>query len=82
MSDAGMSNDDIASAIGCGLSTVFGWLAAYHKSGQDDLRVKVGSGRPTKLSAKQEAKLYALLKKNPQQLRFDFALWTRKIETI
>lgn len=79
MSERGMSSDEIASVIGCGRSTVFGWLAAYRKSGQDGLRVKIASGRPTKLSAEQEAELYAMLKKNPQQLEFDFALWTRKM---
>jgi transposase len=79
MADTGMRAEDIAAALECGRSTVFGWLAAYRNGGKESLKVKVASGRPTKLSPQQEATLYALLKKSPQQLEFDFGLWTRKM---
>ncbi|WP_148083323.1 IS630 family transposase [Micromonospora sp. Llam0] len=79
MAENGASVAQIAAALDCGRSTVFGWIAAYRDRGPEALAVRSGTGRPPKLSGIQEARLYALLKKNPQQLEFDFGLWTRKI---
>jgi transposase len=77
--DKGMKVGDIADVLECGYSTVSVWLSAYREEGEDALEVKRPSGRPTKVTPQQEARLLALLKLNPQQFGFDSVLWTRSM---
>ena len=58
------------------------WYSAYKRDGSKAIKVKK-SGRPKNvgktLSDEQEAKIIRMLiDKNPQQLQFKFALWTRE----
>jgi transposase len=74
----GMSARQIAKALGCGRSTVFGWLAEAREGRLAPDRKKP-PGRPPKLSDQQLGRLYAMLFKDPRQFEFDFGLWTRQI---
>ncbi|MGH9100944.1 MAG: IS630 family transposase [Acidimicrobiales bacterium] len=76
--EAGTHPEVVAAAFEVGRSTVYGWLAAYRARGEESLKVGKSTGRPPKLSLRQVAKLRALIVgKDPRQLHFDFALWTR-----
>src|SRR5437762_2870917 len=73
-----MSARQIANALGCGRSTVFGWLADARGGGLAPDRKKP-PGRTPKLSDRQLGQLYGMLFKDPRQFEFDFGLWTRQM---
>lgn len=78
--EAGAHPEDIAVTLGLHRKTVYGWLAKYREGGKDALRAKAIPGRPTKLSGERIAHLYALIVgRDPRQLSFEFALWTREM---
>ena len=69
---------DIAGTLGLREATVYGWVKLFKDGGADALLAKPVPGRPSKLSEHQVRHLHAtLLGKDPRQLGFDFALWTR-----
>src|SRR4029450_5866676 len=77
---AGAHPEDIATALGMARSTVFGWLAKHREGGVDALRPKPIPGRPRKLTGVQLRKVYTLIAgRDPRQLQFPFALWTREL---
>jgi transposase len=77
---AGANADDVISALGMHRSNVFRWLQAYHAGGFAALKARKISGRPSKLNARQMQWLYrTIVGKNPMQLGFSFALWTREM---
>lgn len=76
--EAGAHREDVAATLGMNRSTVFGWVAKYREGGEAALQAKPVPGRPPKLNGNQLRRLYALIVgKDPRQLRFEFALWTR-----
>ncbi|MEN9846039.1 MAG: hypothetical protein RIS36_1186, partial [Pseudomonadota bacterium] len=77
---AGESPEELYEELGISRVTLYQWLAAYRNGGMAGLGAKYSPGRPKTLSAKQLRWLYRIIAtKNPLQLRFTFALWTRKM---
>lgn len=75
--EAGESPEDVAAGMGINRRTIYRWLSAYHYGGEDALKSKPVPGRPPKLSGEQMERLARIVReKNPQQLKFDYALWT------
>ncbi len=73
----GESPEEVAAGIGINRRTIYKWISAYHYGGDEGLAAGVRPGRPAKLNGKQLEKLSKIIRtKNPQQLKFDYALWT------
>jgi transposase len=74
----GMHPDDVADLYDVGRSTVYNWRKMHLENGPAALTVKYSPGRPTRLTDRQREQLRKLVVgKDPRQLQFDFALWTR-----
>jgi transposase len=74
---SGESPTGVAAALGVNLRSVFRWLAEYRRGGWDQLEARKRGGRPPKLDGKALRWIYnTVANKNPQQLKFPFALWT------
>jgi len=78
--EAGESPEVVIKALGFTRARIYEWLAAYREGGYEALKAKQLFGRPPKLTGKQIGKLYKIVTmKNPLQLKFPFALWTRSM---
>jgi transposase len=78
--EAGNSPDVVADVMGFSRSSVFTWWRGYRLIGPESLRTKKARGPESKLTDDQMRILYALVTgASPDQLQFDFGLWTRKL---
>lgn len=78
--EKGHSPEEVAEIVDCGRSTVYGWSAAYRDRGDELFQVEAPSGRPPLLTKRQMKQLRKwIVGKDPRQLRFGFALWTREM---
>ena len=76
----GESPEVLAKALDLDRSTVYGWLARYRQGGWNGLKAKPIAGRPPKLDGKKMQWVCdTVTRKNPLQLKFAFALWTREM---
>src|SRR6516162_5078099 len=76
----GESPEDVARILGINRSTMYNWLAQYRRGGWGALKAKPLFGRAPKLDGKKLKWIYDIVtQKNPLQLNFAFALWTREI---
>jgi transposase len=62
-------------------TTIYKWLRKVRRGGRGDpLLSSKGTGRPPKLTGKQERQVFRWINgKDPRQYGFDFGLWTRQI---
>lgn len=76
----GEKPSDVMRSYGLCRTTIYRWLRAYQKGGEDALKSTKASGPEPKLTDKQCAKVRSwIVGKDPRQYGFDFGLWTRRI---
>jgi transposase len=77
---AGENPEVVARSLRINRRTIYGWLAQYRRGGWGALQAKPLFGRPLKLNARAIQWVYkTVTQKNPLQLKFAFALWTREM---
>ncbi len=78
--ESGVSPEDVIKALGFHRSLIYKWLSLYREGGFEALKENKVKGRESKLNGTHLQALYQLITlKNPSQLKFEFALWTRGI---
>ncbi|HSH70986.1 MAG TPA: IS630 family transposase [Deferrisomatales bacterium] len=76
--EAGESPEVVVKALGFSRARIYEWLARYQEGGIEALRFKGIPGKKPKLSGADLRKLARIItEKDPRQLKFEFALWTR-----
>lgn len=74
---AGESPEAVAQTLGYHRSAVYQWLNRHKEGGIEALTYKKIPGAKPKLTATQKKKIFDIVTlKNPEQLKFPFALWT------
>jgi transposase len=77
---SGISADTVAQVLGVSRSSVFAWWNTYRLQGAEALVTKPTPGPRPRLDDGQLARLRGIIAgRNPQQLDFGPALWTREI---
>jgi len=70
----------VIAGFGLCRTSIYRWLRAEAGGGADALKARKATGRPPKLTEKQQMKVVEwLCGKDPRQYHFDFGLWTRLI---
>ena len=76
----GESPEVVAKIFGIGRTAMYRWLSQYRQGGWSALKAKPLFGRPPKLDDKKLKWIYdTVTQKNPMQMKFTFALWTREM---
>lgn len=77
---SGESPEVVAKTLGINRSTIYDWLAKHRDGGPSALKRRKAPGRTPKLDGKKINWIYTTIaSKNPRQLQFEFALWTREM---
>ena len=72
----GLSLHEIGRRLGCHASSVLRWRNAWRGGGSGALKAKPIPGRPSRLTAKQRARLVRLLKQGARAHGYRTELWT------
>lgn len=76
---SGQSPEEVAVALGVQRSTIYNWLSRYATGGLKNLKRRGRrAGRPSIVQGRHLKWIYNMVKKDPEQLKFPFALWTKK----
>ena len=76
----GESPEGVARTLRVTPRAMYRWLALYRRGGWNALKAKPLAGRPPKLDGGKLKWLFnTITQKNPLQLKFQFALWTREM---
>ena len=71
---------DVIASYGLCRTSIYRWLRAERKHGEQALQSTKGTGRPSKLTDKQKKQVRRwICGKDPRQYGFDFGLWTRQV---
>jgi transposase len=77
---AGHSPEEVIKALGFTRGRIYEWLARYRSGGWHALKAKPLKGRPPRITGRQMKWVYnTVTRKSPLQLKFEFALWTRRM---
>jgi len=78
--ERGQSPEAVIKSLGMTRGCIYKWIAKYREGGLDALRAKPLAGRPLTLNGQQLRWIYrTVTMKNPLQLKFVYALWTREM---
>jgi transposase len=78
--EQGESPEVVIKALGMNRRTIYKWIALYRERGVEGLKATPLAGRPLKLSGGKLRWIFkTVTTKNPLQLKFPFALWTREM---
>jgi len=70
----------VIKSFGLGRTSIYRWIRAERKMGEEALAARKHPGRKSTLTAKQKLRVRRwICGKDPRQYSFDFGLWTRKI---
>ena len=72
----GHKPEEIAHLQAVSIPTVYGWYHRWKEAGVKGLATKPRSGRPPKTGEEYVQVLKDTLEKDPQELGYDFSLWT------
>jgi transposase len=74
-----VSVPEAARSLGLSKQAVYNWMAAYRAGGMEALKARPVPGAKPKLTPVQQQRLFKLVAgRDPRQMEFDFALWTRQ----
>ena len=78
--EQGESPEIVIKALGMNRRTIYRWIALYREGGIEALKATPLAGRPLKLGGVKLRWVFkTVTTKNPLQLKFPFALWTREM---
>lgn len=76
----GQSPEDVAITFSIHRTAMYKWLALYRDGGWSALKSKPTPGAKPKIDGKKMEWVFdTVTQKNPQQMKFEFALWTREM---